>query len=85
MARDASLVPITMASSAFDAEQHIYVWFVRLFKTCVTGSHIKWNLSCVFYLMLPALLDFRRQDHRVYASFTINDVQNYKAKLGACI
>jgi len=48
MARDASLVPITTASSAVEAEGDIYVWFVRLFKTCVTGRQVKWNLSCVF-------------------------------------
>jgi hypothetical protein len=49
MAKDASLVPITTASSAVEAEGDIYVWFVRLFKTCVTGRQVKWNLSYVFY------------------------------------
>ena len=56
MARDASLVPITTASGTVEAEGDIYyVWFVRLFKMCVTGRQVKWNLSCVFYLMLPTL------------------------------
>ena len=32
-----------------------------------------------FYLMLPTVLDYRRQDHRVFASFTKNDNKNYKA------
>jgi hypothetical protein len=85
MARDASLVPMITACSAVEAEEDIYIWFVRLFKPCVTRSQVKCNLSFVFYLMLPTFLDFRRQDHRVFASFTINHVQNYKAKWEACM
>lgn len=55
MARDASLVPITTASSAVEAEGDIYVWFVRLFKTYVTGRQVKWNLSCVFLFIVTKL------------------------------
>ena len=85
MARDASLVPITTACSAVEAEEDIYIWFVRLFKPCVTGSQVKWKLACVFYLTLPTFLDFRRHDDCAFVSFAINDAQNYKAKWEACI
>jgi hypothetical protein len=55
MARNASLVPITAAcsSSRLEAEADVYVWFVRLFKSYVTGSEAKGkSVLCAFYLML---------------------------------
>lgn len=56
MARNASLVPITAACSAFEAEADVCIWFVRLFKLCVTGSEAKGkSFLCAFYLMLSTL------------------------------
>jgi hypothetical protein len=51
MARDASLVPISTAWIVTEA--NICVWFVRLCKSCVTGSQIRGRIFlCAFYLML---------------------------------